>query len=210
MDTLNELLENNRAWADEMKACDPEFFSRLAEGQQPACLWIGCSDSRVPASGVVGALPGELFVHRNIANQVVADDPNGLSVIQYAVSVLEVSHVIVCGHYGCGGVKAALDGGTRGPIDGWLRQIRELHHRHKAEIDAVADDVARVDRMCELNVMEQVANVCRTPYVRDAWASGRSLVVHGLVYDLGEGVLKDLGIRVEGPDGLPIRHASTA
>ena len=191
---LADLLANNRAWAAEQVARDPGFFAGLAERQSPEFLWIGCSDSRVPANQIVGLAPGEVFVHRNVANVVVHTDLNCLSVLQYAVDVLCVRHVIVCGHYGCGGVRAALDGARHGLIDNWLRHVGDVVERHQAELDALAEDAQRFDRLCELNVVEQVANVCQTTVVEDAWARGQELTVHGVVYGLGDGLLRDLGV----------------
>ena len=172
---------------------DPAFFSSLAERQNPEYLWIGCSDSRVPANQIVGLAPGDVFVHRNVANVVVHTDLNCLSVLQYAVDVLAVRHVIVCGHYGCGGVKAALEGERHGLIDNWLRHVQDVQAKHAADLEASADE-SRLDRLCELNVVEQVANVCSTTIVGDAWQRGQQLTVHGLVYDLRDGLLQDLGV----------------
>jgi carbonic anhydrase len=199
MQTLPQLFEKNRAWAESMVAADPEFFSRLVAQQSPDYLWIGCADSRVPANEVVGLLPGELFVHRNVANVVVHSDLNCLSVIQYAVEVLGVDHVIVCGHYGCGGVRAALRNDRFGLIDNWLRSVQDVMRKHQAILDAIEDEDRRVDRLCELNVIEQVANVCRTTIVQDAWSRGESLTVHGWVYGLSDGRLKNLMHSVSSP-----------
>ncbi len=193
MRVLRQLFEQNRAWAEGIRERDPEFFARLARQQRPRYLWIGCSDSRVPANDIVGLLPGELFVHRNIANLVVHTDLNCLSVMQYAVDVLEVEHVIVCGHYGCGGVQAAVDGAEHGLIDNWLLHIQEIRERHAAELDGIGGHQALVNRMCELNVMEQVLNVGRTTVVRDAWRRGQALAIHGWIYDIHDGLLRDLG-----------------
>ncbi len=193
MDGLDELLERNRAWAAETVGADPGFFSSLAERQAPAYLWIGCSDSRVPANQIVGLAPGEVFVHRNVANVVVHTDLNCLSVIQYAVDVLAVRHVIVCGHYGCGGVKAALEGTRHGLIDNWLRHVMDVAEKHEAELGGLAVE-QRLDRLCELNVVEQVVNVCQTTIVEDTWARGQGLTVHGVVYGLQDGRLRDLGV----------------
>jgi carbonic anhydrase len=190
---ISELFENNRHWAAGMVADDPDFFSALAERQSPEYLWIGCSDSRVPANQIVGLAPGDVFVHRNVANVVVHTDLNCLSVLQYAVDALAVRHVIVCGHYGCGGVKAALEGQRHGLIDNWLRHVQDVQEKHAAEIASCPDD-RRLDRMCELNVVEQVTNVCQTTIVEDAWDRGQELTVHGLVYDLHDGLLRDLGV----------------
>jgi carbonic anhydrase len=195
MQTLARLFENNRAWSRQMTAADPEFFSRLAAQQAPEYLWIGCSDSRVPANQVVGLLPGEVFVHRNVANLVLHTDFNCLSVLQFAVDVLRVKHVIVCGHYGCGGVRAALEGQPLGLIDHWLRHVQDLYHRHSAEIDALAGE-PRVDRMCELNVAEQVGHLCRATIVQAAWQRGQPLALHGWIYGLRDGLLRDVGVGV--------------
>jgi carbonic anhydrase len=193
MHPLDHLLENNRAWAAEMVRQDPEFFSRLAGQQAPQFLWIGCSDSRVPANQIVGLLPGEMFVHRNVANVVVHTDLNCLSTIQFAVDVLRVKHIIVTGHYGCGGVLAALREDTLGLIDNWLRHVQDVRWKHHSELDALMSETDRHNRLCELNVLEQVMNVSRTTVVRDAWARGQELAVHGWIYDLKDGLLRDLG-----------------
>ena len=194
MADLAELFENNRAWATDVLARDPDFFAGLAERQSPEYLWIGCSDSRVPANQIVGLAPGEVFVHRNIANVVVHTDLNCLSVLQYAVDILRVRHVIVCGHYGCGGVRAALDGSRHGLVDNWLRHVMDVGEKHDAELTALARDDERFARLCELNVVEQVVNVCRTTIVEDAWARGQELTVHGVIYGLEDGLLRDLGV----------------
>ena len=191
---LQHLFANNRGWAARAVARDPQFFARLAGQQAPEYLWIGCSDSRVPANEIVDLLPGELFVHRNVANIVVHTDLNCLSVLQFAVDVLRVRHVIVCGHYGCGGVRAALTNARLGLIDNWLRHVQDVRERHDAMIAALPDGEARVDRLCELNVIEQVRHVCETTIVQDAWSRGQPLVVHGLVYGLGDGLLRDLQV----------------
>ena len=180
---LDELLERNRAWAAATVADDPGFFAALAERQSPEYLWIGCADSRVPANEIVGLAPGEIFVHRNVANVVVHTDLNCLSVLQYAVDVLAVAHVVVCGHYGCGGVQAALEDARHGLIDNWLRHVMDVEEKHADEI-ASLPETRRLDRLCELNVVEQVANVCQTTIVEDAWSRGQELTVHGLVYGL--------------------------
>ena len=177
---------------------DPAFFSRLAAQQSPQYLWIGCSDSRVPANQIVGLLPGEMFVHRNVANLVVHTDLNCLSTIQFAVDVLRVSHIIVCGHYGCGGVLAALRDDKLGLIDNWLRHVQEVRRMHQAELDECSSEAERHDRLCELNVLEQVVNVSQTTVVRDAWARGQSLAVHGWIYAISDGLLRDLGLCVAG------------
>jgi len=194
MSTPSELFANNRRWAAEHVARDPDFFSRLARQQKPAYLWIGCSDSRVPANEIVGLLPGEMFVHRNVANVVVHSDLNCLSVLQYAVDVLEVRHVIVCGHYGCGGVAAAADSSVHGLVDNWLGHVRDVAQAHAATLAAIADDAHRLDRLCELNVVKQVVTLGETTIVRDAWERGRDLTLHGWVYSLQDGLLRDLGM----------------
>jgi len=190
---LDELFERNRAWAAAMVAEDPQFFTALAERQTPEYLWIGCSDSRVPANQIVGLPPGDVFVHRNVANVVVHTDLNCLSVLQYAVDILAVKHVIVCGHYGCGGVKAALEGSRHGLVDNWLRHVMDVGEKHADEIASLSEE-RRLDRLCELNVVEQVMNVCQTTIVEDVWARGQKLTVHGLVYGLRDGLLRDLGV----------------
>lgn len=194
MRVLNHLFLNNRAWADGIRRQDPEFFERLSRQQSPAYLWIGCSDSRVPANEIVGLLPGELFVHRNVANVVVHTDLNCLSVIQFAVDVLHVQHIIVCGHYGCGGVFAALGGQQLGLIDNWLRHVQDVREKHRSELDSIGTEVLRHDRLCELNVVEQVTHVCQTSIVQGAWSRGQPLSIHGWIYSIGNGLLKDLGI----------------
>ncbi|HYP00412.1 MAG TPA: carbonate dehydratase [Pyrinomonadaceae bacterium] len=194
MKKLNELITRNRAWAEKMTATDPDFFNRLSQQQTPGYLWIGCSDSRVPANEIVGLLPGELFVHRNVANVVVHTDLNCLSVIQYAVEVLKVRHIIVCGHYGCGGVKAALMNSRHGLIDNWLRHIQDVRHEHEELLAAEPDDDRRFQRLCELNVIEQVLNVSRTTIVQGAWERGQELSVHGWIYGIENGLLRELDI----------------
>ena len=193
MRVLSQLFANNRAWASEMTRQDPEFFTRLTHQQAPQYLWIGCSDSRVPANQIVGLLPGEMFVHRNVANVVVHADLNCLSAIQFAVDVLRVGHIIVCGHYGCGGVLAALRDEKLGLVDNWLRHVQDVRRKHQEEIGAMEHEVDRHNRLCELNVVEQVLNVSQTTVVRDAWARGQELAVHGLVYDIRDGLLRDFG-----------------
>ena len=193
MRELSHLFANNRAWAAEMTRQDPGFFRRLSGQQAPQYLWIGCSDSRVPANQIVGLLPGEMFVHRNVANVVVHTDLNCLSTVQFAVEVLRVGHIIVCGHYGCGGVLAALREEKLGLVDNWLRHVQDVRGKHRAELDALETEGERHNRLCELNVLEQVANVSQTTVVRDAWARGQTLAVHGWVYDIRDGLLRDLG-----------------
>jgi carbonic anhydrase len=194
---LQECFDANREWSQRMRERDPRFFERLVRAQKPELLWIGCSDSRLPPDQVVGRLPGEIFVHRNVGNVVVHTDVNCLSVLQYGVEVLGVKHVIVCGHYGCGGVRAAMTPRPLGLIDNWLRHIRDVYMVNRAELDAIADDKAREDRLCELHVAAQVANVCHTSIVQDAWRRGQPLTVHGWIYDLSDGLLRDLGLVVE-------------
>jgi carbonic anhydrase len=196
MADIADLVERNRAWAAATVATDPAFFTSLVERQTPAYLWIGCSDSRVPANQIVGLPPGAVFVHRNVANVVVHTDLNCLSVLQYAVDVLAVRHVIVCGHYGCGGVAAAYVRARHGLIDNWLRHVGDVADGHAAELAALPEE-RRLDRLCELNVAAQVVNVCQTTIVEDAWARGQDLTVHGLVYDLRDGLLRDLGVTRE-------------
>ena len=190
---LNHIFENNRAWAAEMVRQDPDFFTRLARQQAPQYLWIGCSDSRVPANQIAGLLPGEMFVHRNVANVVVHADLNCLSTIQFAVDVLRVGHIIVCGHYGCGGVLAALRDEKLGLVDNWLRHVQDVRRRHQADLDERETEAERHTRLCELNVIEQVINVSQTTVVRDAWARGQELAIHGWVYDIRDGLLRDFG-----------------
>lgn len=203
MRTLQPLFENNRRWAEAVRGGDPDFFARLSRQQSPEFLWIGCSDSRVPANEIVGLQPGELFVHRNVANVVVHTDLNCLSVMQYAVDVLGVRHVIVCGHHGCGGVKAALEGHRHGLIDNWLRHVQDVAQKHAGRLDPESEAERRCDAVCELNVVEQVVNVCQTTVVQDAWQRGQPLAVHGWVYDLRDGLLRDLDLCVSRPEELP-------
>jgi carbonic anhydrase len=199
VDSLDHLFENNRRWVAEATAREPEFFRKLSHQQQPKYLWIGCADSRVPATEIVGLLPGELFVHRNVSNVVALDDPNCMSVIQYAVDVLGVQHIIVCGHFGCGGVEAVLADRKLGLSDAWLKHVRDVRDAHRAELDAL-DGRPRFDRLCELNVIEQVRHVAQTGIVRDAWSRGQSIDVHGWIYAIENGLLRDLGITIGRPD----------
>jgi carbonic anhydrase len=192
MDTISDLLENNRRWAKQITERDPGFFEALARQQAPKYLWIGCSDSRVPANEIVGLRPGELFVHRNVANVVVHSDLNCLSVLQYAIDALRVEHVIVCGHHGCGGVRAAYERSSLGLIDNWLRHVQDVAVRHARRIESAPTDDARVALLCELNVIEQVRNVAQTTVVADAWRRGQPVAIHGWIYDLQDGLLKDL------------------
>ncbi|WP_369921157.1 carbonate dehydratase [Marinomonas polaris] len=189
---LDDLFNKNREWAAKVTAEDPEFFSTLSKQQQPEYLWIGCADSRVPANQIVDLLPGEVFVHRNIANVVVHTDLNCLSVIQFAVDVLKVKHIMVVGHYGCGGIKAAMGTEEHGMIDNWLRHIKDVYRLHRGELDAIEDEHTRFDRMCELNVVEQVANVCQSSIVQNAWKIGQELHVHGWCYSIEDGHITDL------------------
>jgi carbonic anhydrase len=202
---LNHLFANNRAWAAKMTRQNPEFFSRLSSQQAPEYLWIGCADSRVPANEIVGLAPGELLVHRNVANVVVHADLNCLSVLQFAVEVLNVKHIIVCGHYGCGGVRAALRDDRLGLVDNWLRHVQDVRWKHQGELDRLPSEQQRHDRLCELNVREQVINVSQTTVVRDAWTRGQPLSVHGWIYDLHDGLLRDLDVSVmtTPPEGTP-------
>jgi carbonic anhydrase len=204
---LQDLFANNRAWAAMRREQDPQFFARLAAQQSPQYLWIGCSDSRVPANEIVGLLPGELFVHRNLANLVVHTDLNCLSVLQFATDVLRVKHVIVTGHYGCGGVRAALENARLGLSDNWLRHVQDVREGHQALLAAVGDTGTRVNRLCELNVVEQVRHVCETTIVQDAWERGQSLAVHGLIYGLEDGRLRDLGTSVAAAEDVALVYA---
>ncbi|GLX81229.1 carbonate dehydratase [Thalassotalea eurytherma] len=198
MSSIEHLFENNREWADTIKQDNPDFFSNLAKQQTPKYLWIGCSDSRVPANQLLGMAPGEIFVHRNIANQVIHTDLNCLSVLQYAVEVLKVEHVIVCGHYGCGGVAASLEDKDFGLIDNWLRHIKDVQRFHADKLAEIKDQAEKVNALCEYNVIEQVANVSNTTILRNAWQSGQKVTVHGLVYNLADGILKDLEVSCSG------------
>ena len=202
MNSLPELFANNRAWARAIVEKQPNFFLSLATQQSPKYLWIGCADSRVPANEIVGLMPGELFVHRNVANVVVHTDLNCLSVLQYAVDVLAVRHVIVCGHYGCGGVRAAYLKMTLGLIDNWLRHVQDVRERHQPRLAALEDDESRIARLCELNVVDQVRHVGETTIVRDAWQRGQALTLHGWIYDVNDGLLRDLGCTASNADEL--------
>ena len=197
MKDLHRLLDQNRAWAESIKASDPDFFQTLAKQQTPRFLWIGCADSRVPSTQLAGMKPGEMFVHRNVANLVVHTDFNCLSVMQYAVDVLKVEHIIVCGHDGCGGVKAAMSNLQFGLIDNWLRHVQDVVHEHEEELAKIENENERLDRLCELNVIEQVRNVGRTTIVQSAWERGQELVVHGWIYGLQDGLLRDLGVSID-------------
>jgi len=205
MNSLNELLERNRTWSERICKEDPGFFERLSKQQAPEYLWIGCSDSRVPANQITDLAPGEVFVHRNIANVVVHTDLNCLSVVQFAVDVLKVKHIMVVGHYGCGGVKAALGRERVGLVDLWLRHVVDVHVKHRKRVDTLPEEL-RHDRLCELNVLEQVVNVAQTVVVQDAWRRGQPLTVHGWVYGLKDGLMNNLGLNVSGPDDLLPRY----
>lgn len=196
MDTLQSLFNNNRQWAKDILTRDSRFFEKLSKQQSPKYLWIGCSDSRVPANEIVGLLPGELFVHRNVSNLVVHTDMNCLSVMHYAVTVLKVEHIIVCGHYGCGGVAAAMEFRPHGLIDNWLRNVRDTYYHYEKELEAIPDPAKRINRLCEINVVSQVYNVCNTTIVQEAWNAGQSLTVHGWIYGIEDGLLRDLDVSV--------------
>ena len=206
MRVLKTLFEKNKNWASKIKESDPGFFTRLSKQQNPEYLWIGCSDSRVPANQIVDLAPGEIFVHRNIANLVIHTDLNCLSVIQYAVEVLKVKHIIVCGHYGCSGVKAAVDNHEHGLIDNWLRNIKDVYRVYQEKIDALPNEQDRLNLLCELNVVEQVANVCHTTIVQSAWKAGLELTVHGWAYSIEDGILKDLNVCVSNSIDISQTH----
>lgn len=197
-----QLIDNNRKWVEQKLAMDSEYFAKLAKGQQPPVLWIGCADSRVPANEIIGAQPGEVFVHRNIANMVIHTDMNMLSVLDYAVNALKVKHVIVCGHYGCGGVQAAMGNQSIGLIDNWIRNIKDVYRFHQKELDAISDEQERFDRFVEVNVKEQVLDLSKTSIVQAAWKSGQELHLHGWVYGIGTGLVKDLEVNVNSDDDL--------
>jgi len=196
MRLLKHLFDNNRAWAEHIRRQDPDFFTRLSAQQSPKYLWIGCSDSRVPANQIVGLLPGELFVHRNVANLVVHTDLNCLSVMQFAVDIMKISDIIVCGHYGCSGVQAVLRNDRLGLSDNWLRHVQDVRQKHQQILTGAENEKVAFARLCELNIIEQVANVCQTTIVRDAWARGQELAVHGWIYDVRDGLLRDLNVTV--------------
>ncbi|MCW3150858.1 carbonate dehydratase [Stutzerimonas stutzeri] len=206
MTDLDQLFDNNARWAEAIKQEDPAFFEKLAMQQVPEYLWIGCSDARVPANEIVGLLPGDLFVHRNVANVVLHTDLNCLSVIQYAVDVLKVKHILVTGHYGCGGVRASMRDDQLGLIDGWLRTIRDLYYEHRAHLATLPSEEERVDRLCELNVIQQVANVSHTTIVQNAWHRGQPLSVHGCIYGIKDGLWKNLNVTVSSLDQLPSQY----
>ena len=205
--SLDVLLERNRSWAHSMTQSDPEFFSRLAQQQAPRYLWIGCSDSRVPANQILGLMPGEIFVHRNVANVVVHSDLNCLSVIQFALDVLNIRHIIVCGHYGCGGVRAALHDLKLGLIDNWLRHVQDVRNRNRQELFELKDDHARLVRLCELNVLSQAINVAETTLLQDAWGRGQEVSIHSLIYGLDNGILQSLSTSFDGPEDVLKRKA---
>ncbi|MCZ2722828.1 carbonate dehydratase [Marinomonas sp. 15G1-11] len=202
MTKLVELFNNNRKWAAKVNEANPEFFSTLSKQQQPEYLWIGCADSRVPANEIVNLLPGEIFVHRNIANLVVHSDLNCLSVIQFAVDVLKVKHIMVVGHYGCGGIKAALESDKHGLIDNWLGHVKDVYRFHKDKMDSITDHKERCDTLCELNVIEQVANVCQTSILQNAWSKGQNVQVHGWIYSIENGIIDDLNVSVAGAEEM--------
>ncbi|MFZ6047386.1 carbonate dehydratase [Pseudomonas sp. CR3202] len=202
MSDLQQLIDNNARWAESIKQREPDFFAKLAKQQVPEYLWIGCSDARVPANEIVGMLPGDLFVHRNVANVVLHTDLNCLSVIQYAVDVLKVKHILVTGHYGCGGVRASMHGAQFGLIDGWLRTIRDIYYEHRDHLSTFASEEDRVDRLCELNVIQQVMNVSHTTIVQNAWHRSQELSVHGCIYGIKDGIWKDLGVTVSSTEQL--------
>ncbi len=206
MRTLKDLFEKNRKLAKKIKKSDPDFFAKLSKGQNPEYLWIGCSDSRVPANEIVDLMPDKLFVHRNIANIVVHTDLNCLSVIQYAVEVLKIKHIIVCGHYGCGGIQAAMDNKEHGLIDNWLRHIKDVYRYHQTKLDAIKDKKEKMDLLCELNVVEQVSNICHTTIVQNAWKSGQDLAVHGWIYRIEDGILKNLDVCITNKDEISQTH----
>jgi carbonic anhydrase len=208
MAELTHLFAQNKTWAAKITQRDPEFFQKLSRQQNPEHLWIGCSDSRVPANEIIGLLPGEVFVHRNIANVVVHTDLNCLSVIQFAVDVLKVKHIMVVGHYGCGGVRTVLRCERVGLADNWLRHVQDVREKHQCRVDAVPSDTGKHDRLCELNVIEQVANVCQTTIVQDAWARGQNVTVHGWIYGLRDGLLRNLNTSVASAADLPVAQAA--
>lgn len=198
----HQLLENNKKWVESKLDLDPEYFKKLSQGQKPPLLWIGCADSRVPANEVIGAQPGEVFVHRNIANMVIHSDMNMLSVLDYAVNVLQVRHVIVCGHYGCGGVAAAMTNAHFGLIDNWIRHIKDVYRFHAVELEAISDQKARFNRFVELNVMEQVLDLAKTSIIQNAWQNGHDVHLHGWVYDIGDGLINDLDVTIKDNETL--------
>ena len=206
MRILKNLFEKNRKWAEKIKDTEPHIFASLSKQKNPEYLWIGCSDSRVPANEIVDMIPGEMLVHRNIANLVIHTDINCLSVIQYAVEVLKVKHIIVCGHYGCGGIKAAMENKEHGLIDNWLRNIKDVYRYHQGQIDALKTEKEKYELLCELNVVEQVSNICHTTIVQNAWKSGQELAVHGWIYNIKDGILKDLDVCTTSLDAISQTH----
>lgn len=202
----NNLLEKNKEWVRTQIERDPEFFSRLAAGQKPPILWIGCSDSRVPANEIIGAQPGDVFVHRNIANMAVHSDMSMLSVLDYAINVLEIKHVIVCGHYGCGGVQAAMTNKHFGLIDNWIRHIKDVYRLHSDELSVIKDEKQKFNRLVELNVKEQLYNIAKTSIIQAAWERGQAVHLHGWVYDLSDGLINDLNINIKNNETLPFVH----
>lgn len=206
MNSLDYLFANNTRWAEDIKKEDPEFFNKLAQQQKPEFLWIGCADSRVPANEIVGLLPGELFVHRNVANLVIQTDLNCLSVLQYAVEYLQVKHIIVTGHYGCGGVKAAMETKQLGMIDYWVRSIRDVYFNHQEEMQSICDEAERIDRLCELNVEQQVANVAHTNIVQNAWKKGQSVTIHGWVYSICDGIIRQITTPIKSIEQVTERY----
>jgi carbonic anhydrase len=207
--SLPHLFANNRTWAESMRRADPDFFAKLAQQQTPEYLWIGCSDSRVPANQIIGLLPGDVFVHRNVANVVVHTDLNCLSALQFAVDVLRVKHVIVCGHYGCGGVRAAMLRERHGLVDNWLGHVHDVCVKHAAQLETLAGETERAARLCELNVIEQIANVAETTIVRDAWRRGQAVELHGWVYGIQDGLLRDLGMNAISPEEVGPAYATS-
>lgn len=206
MRILKHLFDKNKIWAENIKKSDPEFFTKLSKQQNPEYLWIGCSDSRVPATEIVDVMPGEIFVHRNIANVVIHTDLNCLSVIQYAVEVLKIKHIIVCGHYGCGGINAAIENKEHGLIDNWLRHIKDVYRFNQKRLDTLQTMEEKLDLLCELNVEEQVYNVCSTTIVQNAWKSGQELAVHGWIYSIENGILKNLNVCITNRNEIPKTH----
>ncbi len=206
MQVLKKLFDKNKEWAANVKKAEPDFFTKLSKQQKPEILWIGCADSRVPASEIVGMEPGTIFVHRNIANLVIHTDLNCLSVLQYAVDVLKVKHIIICGHYDCGGIKAAMENKEHGLIDNWLRHIKDIYRFYQEKVDALNSNKEKYDLMCELNVIEQVANVCHTTIVQNAWKSGQELAVHGWIYSIEDGILRDMDVCITGREEISKTH----
>jgi carbonic anhydrase len=209
MKTLRKLFENNQKWAAQILESNPDFFSALVAQQTPEYLWIGCSDSRVPANEIVGLLPGELFVHRNVANLVIHTDLNCLSVLQYAVDILKIKHVIVCGHYGCGGIDAAVENRPHGLVDNWLRHVRDIYQQNRAALEAIPEETDRKRKLCEINVIAQVINVGNTTIMQDAWRRGQGTAIHGWIYDLADGFLRDLSVCITSSEELEILQKRT-